>query len=204
MNRFIRAGLAAAAIAATATPAFAASRFTTVKYIRVPITAGPQGVVMHGHFALTPAAASLTSDDDRTWTLTLDNCTLRISGDGLALSTEDADYKKSFAAGVTEADNPLKLELMFDGRAEVVKDTPGGTQAPVACDAHRVYWVSLLGGPGVPGSAILELVSLDGYKAQETEQRMLLLSPATFLKDDTKPASELGGFTAALAKTIGK
>ncbi len=201
----VMALLAAASLGATiAAPAFAASHFNTIKYARIPTTVGPQGVVLHDQVVLTPAQAGFASDDDRTWTLTLNNCALRIGGDGLALSADDAAYKKSFEQGVAEGKNPLNLELVYDGRAEFARDTPGATDAPFACDAHHLYWLSVLRVPSVPGYAVLELMSFDGYKPQETEQRLLLLAPDTFLQGDTTPPAQLGALTAALAKAIGK
>ncbi len=204
MKSWISGIVFAYAALAAAGPSGAASRFTTLKHIKFDVRMDESGMHYTGKTEIPPASASLHSENDEAWQLTVSNCVLTIPLNGASLTPDDAAYDKSFRAGFSEASNPNQDELNFNGKADVVSRLPGPTDAALPCETRRIYWVSILRVPRAPGSIAVMLTVLDGYKIQQTEQRVLLFSPGAFLDGNRKSAEEIGGITAAVARSLRK
>ncbi len=202
MNRYIRAGLMVAAIAATfATPSLSASRLHAVTYAKLP---GNQAAPSTGFRNLKLSDATLTSADDRTWTLTLGNCALSITDAGLPLNAEDASFKETFEDSFAGPLNVNHNVFDFSGRATASASGKISAQAPIACDASNIYWVAMMHQPEAPHHVIFMVLAVTSYQAQTGDLRAISMVADTFLKGDAKPAESLGAFTADLAKALGK
>jgi len=185
-------------------PSLAASRLATLKHIKLDVTMDESGLHYTAKTELPPDSASLSSDNDEAWQLTVGNCVLNIPLNGANLTPADVSYDRHFRSGFSNADNPNQDELNFNARVEVLRRLPGSTDALLPCESRRLYWVSVLRLPRAPGNVAVMLTLIDGYKAQQTEQHVLLFSPGTFLKGNDKTAEKIGGITAAIARSLRK
>ena len=198
---FAAIALASAATVVTS-PSCAASRLSALKHIKFDVRMDETGMNYTGKTDIPPASATLSSENDEVWQLTVSNCVLTIPLNGAKLTPDDAAYKASFEKGFAESNNPNQDELNFNGRAEVVRKLSEATEQALPCDSRRIYWVSILRIPRAPGNVAVMLTVIDGYRAQQTEQRVILFKPEILLEDDRRSAQDIGGATAAIARSL--
>ena len=146
----------------------------------------------------------LNSEDDENWQLIAGNCVLNFNANTTNQSSEDIRYRKSFEQGFADASNPGHDELAFSGKASFVGQVAGKSEMPIACDAQHIYWISLVRVPRAPGFLGVELMILNGYRLQTTEQRIIFFKKQTFLTNDKRPAQQIGGVAAAIATVLRK
>ncbi len=187
---------------ALAGPSYGASRFVALIHVKLGIRIDAKGLHQEYKTSVTPDSASLSSENDQIWQLTVNNCVLDVGLDDAHMSAADIRYKKSFEKGAADASAPHHDQLLYVGRAEVAGHGTETTDQPIACDAQHIYWLSVLRSPSLPGKVAVMLLIYDGYKYQDTEERMILFAPETFLDGDKKTAQDIGGVTEAIAKAM--
>lgn len=202
MSRWVAGFLMAFVALAYTAPSYAASRFTAIRYVRIGIRLAETGQSITGQTPLAPEAALLTSADDRNWQFTASNCVFDIDMDETKLTADDQGYLKGYKRGFGEADNPNQDVLEFVGKAVGARQIGDGASQSLVCDARRVYWFSVVRAPKAPGAVVVTLMSMDGYRLQDTEQMVAIFKPDVFLKGQTQTAAEIGGVTAAIARAM--
>jgi len=191
----------------TAAPVQAASRFSALVHVKLNVqwdATDNAHLSPVGRYPTTPTSPYFGSEDDETWQLTVSNCVFKLSPSAANLTAEDKRFKERFEAGAANADNPAHDELTFMGKAQVVGQVEGAADAPIACDANHIYWVTILSYSTVPGTILVELMMMNDYRMQRGEERVILFKPEAFAAERAGTEGQADGITEAVARALRK